>query len=168
MIRRLARLSALGLLVLAPAWTLFAQEDEALSPQLLEARRIFVKQTLIDPKIVSRFRSEIARWDRFEVVASAGEADIVASLSAEAEYTHTVSDSGGAADEDTPGTSGRAGETGPRPIGTVRVLQDIHLTIVLGDGTEVWRDAVPAGSLSGNAAKKLAKRLRKRLEEESS
>ena len=44
----------------------------------MEAETVFVQQTLIDPKIVSRFRSEIARWDRFDVVASADDADLIA------------------------------------------------------------------------------------------
>ena len=48
----------------------------------------------------------------------------------------------------------------------MRRLEDVHLTIVLRDGTEVWSDAVPAGNLIGNASKKLAKRFRKRIEQE--
>lgn len=165
MIPRLTTRCVLGLLLL-PGWAA-AQEDAPLAPQLLEAETIFVKQTLIDPKIVSRFRSEVVKWDRFEVVATADDADLIATLSAEVEYTHTVSESDGAADEDTPGASGRAGDTGPRPIGTVRVLEDIHLTIVSADGTEIWHDAVSAGSLTGSASKKLLKRLQKRVEESS-
>ena len=163
------RFAAAGLAVAAlsaASGLAVAQDDEPLAPELLAAKTIFVRQTLIDPKIVSRFRSEIAKWEHFEVVASEEEADIVATLAADVEYTQTVSDSTGAGDEDAPGESGRAGASGPRPMGTVRVLEDIHLLITTPDGAEVWRDAVPAGSMTGNSSKKLAKRLRARIEDE--
>lgn len=164
--RRVAVLVAIGLAVWLSAHPCDAQDDGPLAPELLTAKTIFVRQTLIDPKIVSRFRSEIAKWERLEVVVSADDADIVATLSAEVEYAETVADSAGAADEDSPEESGRAGDTGPRPLGTVKVLEDIHLTITTADGTKIWQDAVSAGSLTGNASRKLAKRLRARIEEE--
>lgn len=149
------------------ASALSAQSDESdpLAPELLAARKIFVKQTLIDPKIVSRFRSELGKLERFEIAATAEEADLVATLAAAAEYTHTVADSG-SADMDPDADESRASSTGLRPMGTVRVLEDLHLLMVLPDGTEVWADSVPIGSLTGNAAKKLVKRLAERLEEE--
>lgn len=163
MLRPTAALTlALTLLVVAPA---ASQDDEPLAPELLEADTLFVKQTLIDPKIVSRFRSEIAKWDRYAIVASPEEADLIATLSAAVDYAPTVTDSGRSSDSDDPSSEGRAGATGSRPVGTVQVLEDIHLLITLPDGTEVWRDSIPAGSLIGNSSRKLAKRLQKRVQE---
>jgi hypothetical protein len=163
MLRLTAALTlATALLVVAPA---ASQDDEPLAPELLDAETLFVKQTLIDPKIVSRFRSEVAKWDRYAIVASEDDADLIATLSAAVDYTPTVADSGRSSDRDDPSSSGRAGETGPRPMGTVQVLDDIHLLITLPDGTEVWKDSIPAGSMLGNSSRKLAKRLQKRVEE---
>jgi hypothetical protein len=156
---------ALGVAALPAA----AQDDpdEALAPELLSAQKIFVKQTLIDPKLVSRLRSELGKLERFEIVKSEEEADIIASLSATAEYTQTASESQGA-EADVPMDDGsRVSSTGIRPMGTVRVLQDLYLQIVLPDGTQVWNDSVPLGSLTGNASKKLAKRLGERLDAEN-
>ncbi len=143
-----------------------AEDTAPLAPELLEARKIFVRQTMIDPKIVSRFRSEMAKWERLEVVVSEKEADIVATLSADIEHTETVADTAAAETEEPPGSAGPTGDRGPRPMGTVRVLEDIHLRITDADGTELWHDAVPAGSLSGNSSRRLAKRFRKRIEDE--
>ncbi len=161
----LPALVALSLLALAPG-AAQGQDGEALPAELMEARKIFVKQTLIDPAIVSRFRSEVTKWDRLEVVSSEEEADIVATLSAEVEYTQTTADleGAGAIDEEQPGDV-RSTEA-LRPKGTVRVLEDIHLLITTPDGTELFRDTVAAGSLIGNSSRKLAKRLRKRIEDE--
>jgi len=161
-----ALLALMAFTLATPLVATAQDEEQTPPPELLAAETVFVQQTLIDPKIVSRFRSEISKMDRFEVVASIEEADIVARLSAEVDYTHTVADSGAGSDEIDPNSSGSSAADRPRPTGTVRVLEDIHLTISLPDDTVVWRDSVPAGSMTGNSSKKLAKRLQKRLEEE--
>lgn len=161
-VTRSLTLLALGVVAI-PA---FAEDDrKPLAPELVAAETIYVKQTLIDPRIVSRFRSEIAKWERFEVVAAAEDADIVAALSAQVEYTQTVADSGVARD-DGMGDTPRGSETGLRPTGTVRTLQDVHLEISRRDGTELWTDVVPISGMSGSAAKRLVRRLRKRFEQE--
>lgn len=160
----------IALLVLAaltaPALAQDKITDKPVSRELLSARKIFVQQTLIDPRIVSSFRSGIAKWDYFEVVTSAAQADLVAVLSAEVQYTQTASDSGAISDDGT-GDSSRSSGIGRRPLGTVRTLDDVHLTISLPDGSEVWADAVPISGMSGSAAKRLVRRLRKRIEEEA-
>jgi hypothetical protein len=140
-------------------------DDKPVPPELSSAEKIFVQQTLIDPRIVSRFRSEIAKWERFEVVTSAEEADLVAVLSAEVAYNQTVGDSESAGDDGT-GEASRSSGAGVRPLGTVRTLNDVHLTITIPDGKEVWTDVVPVTGMSGGAAKRLVKRLRGRVEEE--
>ena len=58
------------------------------------------------------------------------EADLVAVLSAEVAYTQTVAESEGAGDDGT-GESSRSSGAGVRPLGTVRTLNDVHLTISL-------------------------------------
>jgi len=153
-------------LIVAATWV-GAQtgEDEPLAPQLLAAEKVFVKQTLIDPKIVTRFRSELGKLERFEIVATEDEADLVATLSAAVGYTHAIADSE-AGDTDPESEGSHASRAGRRPMGTMRVLEDLHLTMFTPDGTVVWTDSVPIGSLIGNASRKLAKRLAKRLEAE--
>ena len=90
----LRRIALTIALIVTATWTgAQTAEDEPLAPQLLAAEKIFVKQTLIDPKIVSRLRSEIVKLERFEIVATAEEADLVATLSATVDYTETVADS---------------------------------------------------------------------------
>jgi hypothetical protein len=164
----MSRLSIALLLLAALALPALAQDDiddKTVPPELLSAEKIFVQQTLIDPRIVSRFRSEIAKWERFEVVTSAEGADLVAVLSAEVAYTQTVAESEGAGDDGT-GESSRSSGTGVRPLGTVRTLNDVHLTISIPNGNEVWTDVVPVTGMSGGAAKRLVKRLRGRIEDE--
>ena len=163
----LRRIALTIALIVTATWTgAQTAEDEPLAPQLLAAEKIFVKQTLIDPKIVSRLRSEIVKLERFEIVATAEEADLVATLSATVDYTETVADSE-AADPDSLSDGSRTAGGRPRPMGTVRVLEDLYLKLTTPDGTDVWTDSVPLGSLTGNASKKLVKRLAARLEAES-
>jgi hypothetical protein len=160
-------ISLLAILVLAtPVLAQDDAKDQPLLPELLSAQKIFVQQTLIDPRIVSKFRSEIAKWDHYEVVTSADDADLVAMLSAEVQYTQTVTDSEATADDGGDETS-RGSDAGIRPLGTVRTLDDVHLTISTPDGKEIWTDAVPVTGMSGGAAKRLVKRLRNRIEDEA-
>ena len=153
-------------IVAAPTLAQDKVADKPVPAELLSAEKIFVQQTLIDPRIVSRFRSEIAKWERYEVVTSADQADLVAVLSAAVEYTQTVADSAAVSDDGS-GETSRSSGAGMRPLGTVRTLDDVHLTISLPDGTEIWTDAVPVTGMSGGAAKRLVKRLRNRIEDET-
>lgn len=166
-VRRIRDLLPVLTLVLA-SLPLAAQDgsDEPLAPELLAARKVFVKQTLIDPKLVSRLRTELDKLERFEIVKTEDEADVIASLSATAEYTHAAPESQGAEGDPLDDGTERASSAGVRPMGTVRVLEDLYLKVVLPDGTEVWTDSVPLGSLTGNASKKLARRLGERLDTE--
>jgi len=150
----------------APAWAEDGIGDKPVPTELVSAEKIFVQQTLIDPRIVSRFRSEIAKWERYEVVASAEDADLVAVLSAEVQYVHSTTGSSSTFDDGSGETSHGPG-TGMRPLGTVRTLDDVHLTINLRNGTEIWTDVVPVTGINGGAAKRLVKRLRKRIENEA-
>lgn len=161
-VAEITALLALATLAVVAGPSFAADEEKPMAPELLAAETIYVQQTLIDPRIVSRFRSEIAKWERFEVVTSADDADVIAILSAEVEYTQAVADSEVARDDGL-GETSRGPETELRPVGSVRTLQDIQLRIVLPDGKVLWTDVMPLSGMSGNAAKRLVRRLRKRI-----
>lgn len=132
-----------------------AEEQQPLDPNILDAKKIFILNTVMDFSLASAFTSEIMDWERFEVVFSEDEADLCFALSAEADYQK----------QEIP--TGETDDAGlrPRAIGTMRTLDKLYLKIFVPGGDDLWQDEAEVGDDS-EAAVDLVRHLRERIEEE--
>lgn len=132
------------------------QEEAALRPEILAAKKIVILNTVMDFSLASAFTGEIMDWERFEVVFSEEDADLCFSLSAQADYQKEEIPTGQASDVE---------GVRPRAIGTMRTLDTLYLKVFIPGGDDLWTDQEDVGDDS-EAAKDLVRRLRERIEKE--
>ena len=133
-----------------------AAEPEALRPEILEAQKIVILNTVMDFSLASAFTSEVMDWERFEVVFSEEDADLCFSLSAQADYQKEEIPTGQTSDVE---------GVRPRAIGTMRTLDTLYLKVFIPGGDDLWTDQEDVGDDS-EAAKELVRRLRQRIEDQ--
>jgi hypothetical protein len=140
----------LPILVLSLALPALAGDKAPLPAKLVNAKTAFVFNDGTWVKVYDKFYNELKKWNRFQLVESKDEADIVIALSNRPGST-TV----GVA---TVGTSSGV------VVGGSESKFYIYITDAK-DGTPLWSDSTGETLLVSNSAKKLVKRLRKRMPE---
>lgn len=132
--------------------------QEPLAAELLEARTVYVMDTMMDFSLTWSFRTALEEWDRFELAESPDEADIVMALTTRTDFTQEDVPSGADADPDDP-TLGRA-------KGTVRIADKLYFKVFVQGGDDLWTDET---DLDGNdeAITMLLERLQERMEDQT-
>jgi hypothetical protein len=130
--------------------------SQPVSPELLEAKRIFILNTVMDFSLASAFTTAIMDWERFEVVFSEDEADLCFALSAQDDYRKQEIET--KVDSDVEGMRRRT-------LGTMRTLDNLYLKVFVPGGEDLWRDEAAVGEDS-QAAVDLVTRLREAIEKE--
>lgn len=151
----LAAISLLACTALAAAQPTAEPTLPPLAPELLEARTVCVMPSTF-AKPDSRFKRELKKWGRFELVMFPDEADLLMVLDAEYDFIRKLVDS----EEPEEGNplEGRA-------IGTARVLDKLYLRVFVQGGEDLWKAEVEVGD-EDEAGKILVDQLRARLEAE--
>jgi len=135
-----------------PAATLLAAEDHAPLPEkLAKASAVYLVNDSGDLKAFDRFYQELRKWNRFRVVASRNDAEVVMVLTT---VSNSQVTSGGAAT--TGGVTTGLATTVPIPALQLKVLDASTDDVLWSDVTDKWMS-------SGHAPSKLLSNLKKRM-----
>jgi hypothetical protein len=129
-----------------------AEEDHAPLPErLVTAKSAYLVNDSGDLKAYDNFYKELRKWNRFLVVPSRGDADVVMVLTSNSQYAISVV---------------TATATGGNVIGTAVSVPSTSLCLKIFDpatAETLWSDMTEKWITSGHAPSKLVSNLRKRL-----
>lgn len=136
------------------AGSAFGGDKAPLPKKLLQAKTAYVVNNGSWAKSYDKFYAELKKWNRFQLVETKEEADIMIVLSSK------VGESGGGV---------VVGNTAGQPSSGV-VISSSESTFFISvtdakDGTPLWSDYTGEAMLVSNSAKRLVAGLRRRMEE---
>ena len=120
-----------------------ATEKAPLPAKLATAKSAFLVNDGVSAKLLDKVYSELKKWNRFQIVESKQDADIVITLSRGA-------------------TSGAFGAI--RGVGVGAVVTDFSIRITdAKDDSQLWADAIDGGHSTWYAGDSIVSHLRKRM-----
>jgi hypothetical protein len=131
---------------------LAAQDHAPLPDRLVTAKAVYLVNDSVDLKAFDRFYQELKKWNRFTIVTSRDDAEIVMVLTSNSQYVVSV-------------VTGTA-VTGGSVIGTAVSVPSTSLCLKVFDSATaegLWSDITEKWITSGHAPSTLVSNLKKRM-----